>query len=85
MIAVLSPKSKYARFQYLPSFTCSDKAFTSGLALGCVYIITVYYSIPVLLLSLLFKHICFRWIAERIPVLKTVKLTGELNKFETDL
>lgn len=47
-------KIKICSFQNLPSFTCSDKASRSGLALGCVYSITVYLSVPCVYLNIVF-------------------------------
>lgn len=58
MITVLSPKSKYALFQNLLSFTCSNKVSTSGLALGNVYSITVYLSLSCFHLNIVFQGDC---------------------------
>lgn len=66
MIAVLSPKSKYVLFEKLPSFTCSDKAFTSGWALGCVYGITAHFGVLCIYLNIVFKGI-----AEKCHLIKT--------------
>lgn len=40
----LSRESKYALFQNLPLFACSDKAFASHLAPDCVYCLTVCFT-----------------------------------------